>query len=58
MDPLLLFKDAGNMATFAADFFRPIFSQWQGLFGEMAVTLQIAVWDRPGRHPSHSVWPG
>ena len=44
MDPLLLFKDAGNMATFAADFFPPDFSQWQDYLGEMAVTLQIAVW--------------
>ena len=44
MDPLLLFKDAGNMATFAADFFPPDFSQWQDYLSEMAVTLQIAVW--------------
>ena len=44
MDPLLLFKDAGNMATFAADFFPPDFSQWQDYLTEMAVTLQIAVW--------------
>ena len=57
MDPLLLFKDAGNMATFAADFFPPDFSQWQDYLGEMAVTLQIAVWGPPGRHPLHSVWP-
>ena len=47
MDPLLLFKDAGNMATFAADFFPPDFSQWQDYLGEMAVTLQIAVWGPP-----------
>lgn len=32
------------MATFAADFFPPDFSQWQHYLGEMAVTLQIAVW--------------
>ncbi|WP_074143775.1 phosphonate ABC transporter, permease protein PhnE [Enterobacter hormaechei] len=44
MDPLLLFKDSGNMATFAADFFPPDFSQWQDYLGEMAITLQIAVW--------------
>ena len=44
MDPLLLFKDSGNMATFAADFFPPDFSQWQDYLGEMATTLQIAVW--------------
>jgi ABC-type phosphate/phosphonate transport system, permease component len=44
MDPLLLFKDSGNMATFAADFFPPDFSQWQDYLSEMAITLQIAVW--------------
>jgi phosphonate transport system permease protein len=32
------------MATFAADFFPPNFSQWQQYLGEMLVTLQIAVW--------------
>lgn len=32
------------MATFAADFFPPDFSQWQDYLGEMAITLQIAVW--------------
>lgn len=32
------------MATFAADFFPPDFSQWQQYLGEMLVTLQIAVW--------------
>lgn len=35
------------MATFAADFFPPDFSQWQDYLGEMAVTLQIAVWGLP-----------
>ncbi len=44
MDPLLLFRDSGNMATFAADFFPPDFSQWQDYLSEMATTLQIAVW--------------
>ena len=29
MAPLTLIKDGGNMATFAADFFPPDFSQWQ-----------------------------
>ena len=42
--PLTLIQDSGNMATFAADFFPPDFSQWQDYLGEMAVTLQIAVW--------------
>ena len=44
MAPLTLIEDSGNMATFAADFFPPDFSQWQDYLGEMAVTLQIAVW--------------
>ena len=44
MTPLTLIKDGGNMATFAADFFPPDFSQWQDYLTEMAVTLQIAVW--------------
>lgn len=45
MAPLTLIKDGGNMATFAADFFPPDFSQWQDYLTEMAVTLQIAVWE-------------
>ncbi len=44
MAPLTLFRDAGNMATFAADFFPPDFSQWPQYLKEMSVTLQIAVW--------------
>lgn len=44
MAPLTLIEDSGNMATFATDFFPPDFSQWQDYLGEMAVTLQIAVW--------------
>lgn len=44
MAPLTLIQDSANMATFAADFFPPDFSQWQDYLGEMAVTLQIAVW--------------
>ncbi len=44
MAPLTLIKDGGNMATFAADFFPPDFSQWQDYLTEMVVTLQIAVW--------------
>ena len=44
MAPLTLFRDAGNMATFAADFFPPDFSQWQQYLGEMGITLQIALW--------------
>lgn len=44
MAPLTLIQDSANMATFAADFFPPDFSQWQDYLGEMAVTLQIAIW--------------
>ncbi|MEL4013226.1 phosphonate ABC transporter, permease protein PhnE [Dryocola clanedunensis] len=44
MAPLNLFRDAGNMATFAADFFPPDFSDWRVYLGEMGITLQIAVW--------------
>ncbi|XJM06872.1 hypothetical protein AB2I73_03020 [Escherichia coli] len=35
MAPLTLIKDGGNMATFAADFFPPDFSQWQDYLTEM-----------------------
>ena len=38
MAPLTLIKDGGNMATFAADFFPPDFSQWQDYLTEMSVT--------------------
>ncbi len=49
MDPLLLFKDAGNMATFAADFFPPDFSQWQDY---------LAKWLSPCKSPSGGPpWP-
>ncbi len=44
MAPLALIQDGGNMATFAADFFPPDFSQWPLYLEEMLVTLQIAVW--------------
>ncbi|MCT4708002.1 phosphonate ABC transporter, permease protein PhnE [Enterobacteriaceae bacterium H11S18] len=44
MAPLNLFRDAGNMATFAADFFPPDFSDWRVYLEEMGITLQIAVW--------------
>ena len=40
---LLLFRDSGNMATFAADFFPPDFSQWQ--------TTSVK-WRSPGKLPS------
>ncbi len=44
MRPLDLIKDSGNMATYAAEFFPPNFSQWKMFVSEMLVTLQIALW--------------
>jgi phosphonate transport system permease protein len=44
MRPLDLMRDAGNMATYAADFFPPNFGQWQVYVQEMVITLQIALW--------------
>lgn len=44
MNPLSLIRDSGNMATFAADFFPPDFSNWQLYLKEMVVTVQIALW--------------
>src|SRR5262245_4766851 len=42
--PLDLFRDSGNMATFASDFFPPDFRDWRLYVREMVVTLQIAIW--------------
>lgn len=44
MRPAELFRDSGNMATYAADFFPPNFRQWRLYVDEMVVTLQIALW--------------
>ncbi|MHA6494607.1 phosphonate ABC transporter, permease protein PhnE [Pseudomonas borbori] len=44
MNPLGLIRDSGNMATFAADFFPPDFSNWKLYLKEMIVTVQIALW--------------
>lgn len=44
MRPLDLIKDAGNMGTFARDFFPPDFHDWRIYLHEMLVTLHIAVW--------------
>lgn len=44
MNPVLLWTDGGNMATFAADFFPPDFSEWRMYLREMLITIQIAVW--------------
>jgi phosphonate transport system permease protein len=42
--PLALVQDAGNMATFAGDFFPPDFRDWRLYVREMVVTLHIALW--------------
>lgn len=44
MRPLELFRDAGNMREFGADFFPPNFTDWQFYLSELLVTMQIAVW--------------
>ena len=44
MNPLMLIRDSSNMATFAADFFPPDFSNWELYLKEMIVTVQIALW--------------
>jgi phosphonate transport system permease protein len=43
MDPLLLFKDSGNMATFAADFFPPDFSQWQDYLSAVILSIPFGL---------------
>lgn len=44
MRPMALIKDAGNMATLAADFFPPNFTDWRLYMEEIIITLQLAVW--------------
>jgi phosphonate transport system permease protein len=44
MRPFDLWRDAGNMATYAADFFPPKFSDWRLYLQEMVITVQIALW--------------
>ena len=44
MRPFDLVRDAGNMATYAADFFPPKFHDWRIYLTEMLVTLEIALW--------------
>ena len=39
-----LWRDSGNMATFASDFFPPDFHDWRIYLREMVITLHIAVW--------------
>lgn len=44
MRPADLFRDAGNMATYASSFFPPDFREWRIYLEETLVTLQIAIW--------------
>lgn len=44
ISPGTLVRDAGNMVTFAADFFPPNFTDWKFYFSELMVTLHIAIW--------------
>lgn len=44
MRPFDLWRDAGNMATYAADFFPPKFTDWRLYLQEMLVTVEIALW--------------
>src|SRR5687768_15679510 len=44
MRPFELLRDSGNMATYAAEFFPPDFTQWRMYVDEMVITLQIALW--------------
>ncbi len=42
--PAELWRDSGNMATFASDFFPPDFHDWRIYLREMVITVHIAVW--------------
>lgn len=44
MRPWDLFRDSGNMAQFAREFFPPSFRDWSVYLDEMLVTFHIAVW--------------
>ncbi|MDB5364174.1 MAG: phnE 1 [Rhodospirillales bacterium] len=44
LDPLLLVRDSGNIATMAADFWPPDFHDWRSYLRETVVTLEIALW--------------
>ena len=39
-----LFRDSGNMAKYASEFFPPDFRDWEIYLKEMIITLHIAVW--------------
>lgn len=58
MAPLTLIKDGGNIATFAADFFPPDFSQWQDYLTEIyrhAANRRLG--HRAGGGSLHPLWP-
>lgn len=42
--PLDLWRDAGNIGTYASDFFPPDFRDWRIYVREMVVTVHIAIW--------------
>ncbi len=42
--PMDLFRDSGNMAKYASEFFPPDFRDWEIYLKEMIITLHIAVW--------------
>jgi phosphonate transport system permease protein len=44
MRPLDLFRDSGNMAQYAREFFPPDFSDWRTYLSDMATTVAIAIW--------------
>jgi phosphonate transport system permease protein len=44
MRPLDLLRDAGNIAQYARGFFPPAFGDWRNYVGELAVTIEIALW--------------
>jgi phosphonate transport system permease protein len=44
MRPMELFRDAGNMSSYARDFFPPNFGDWRVYLSEMIITVQIAIW--------------
>ena len=44
MDPLMLFRDAGNSAEIGREFLHPNFHEWRFYLGELVVTLYMAIW--------------
>lgn len=44
MNPVQLWRDAGNMATLGADFLTPDFTDWDVYVDAMLETLAIAIW--------------